>query len=164
MLKIILMLISKLEGTNMSSKSYCVNGFGVLESSFNRVSLEQKIRFIKKYLPDTYKTLIRDCGNDCSKQRVWIEHFYHLGNIGFGEIFAMAINANEKDFEVTFFQGNYQEDYAILFEYRSPRKMTDREKSMSIRKLTNIFQKYILSLDNWTVLPEIRERSVEFHD
>lgn len=50
---------SKIRG-KMSMQSWTVTGFGVKEETFDKASTDEKIRFIKTYLPKVYEEMQAD--------------------------------------------------------------------------------------------------------
>ena len=152
----------------MSMQSWTVTGWGVKEDSINEVEIDDKINFIKKYLPKVYDRLQADGLSDentdmgdtsdyldfCNE---WIENYEDdYCNCGFGALFAMAINENEEDFDVTCCHGEYSDENAILYEDRLPWEMSNRVRQMKSEDMSAVFEKYLKEIHLLTSIAELK--------
>lgn len=147
---------------------WTVRGYGVDGVDLN-TSTDAEIAFLKKYYPGDYENMLDDLKasdidasdavayNDfCDK---WIADFEdENGNTGFMGIFAGAIKENE-GIDVEYYNGDG--DSAILYTYRLPWEMTDKEKALTEADLHAVFKKY---LDELGVEALIDTYSVTFCD
>ena len=128
----------------MSMQSLHITGFGVNFEVFDVVDINDKLVFIKKYLPDVYETLQCDVlfqydrwlldGTNTSEYidycNQWLATYENeYAAKGFGAIFTDAIYNNEMEFYVDYFDGN--EDSVVMYVACFPWEMTDREKRMT---------------------------------
>lgn len=143
----------------MSMQSLNITGFGVNIEVFDVVDINDKLVFIKKYLPDVYETLQCDVlfqydrwlldGTNTSEYidycNQWLATYENeYAAKGLGAIFTDAINNNEMEFNVDFFDGN--EDSVVMYVACFPWEMTDREKRMTREDMEKVFMKYLNDL------------------
>lgn len=133
-------------------KSYTVTGWGINANCLNKVSVPNKINFIKKHLPAIYQEMINDrsdpntnIGNifDFFKYcDTWIDEYVdEHGDIGFAILFTKAINENEDGFYVTYIDTGHES--AIIYEIKFPWEMSERVKKMTADDMTAVFKKYL---------------------
>lgn len=103
----------------MSMQSWTIPGFGVKEETFDKASTDDKIRFIKTYLPKVYEEMQADGENDENTDmsntsdyidfcKEWINDYEdEYCNMGFAAMFANAINEHEEGFDVVYANGEY---------------------------------------------------------
>lgn len=140
-------------------KYWIVTGYGVNIEVIDTVDINDKLAFIKKYLPEVYKTLKDEIQDQHNKGLLdltntseyidycnqWIADYENAyAEKGFGAIFTDAINNNEMEFNVDFFDGN--EDGVVMYVACFPWEMTDREKRMTREDMEKVFMKYLNDL------------------
>lgn len=143
----------------MSMRFWTVTGYGVNIEVIDTVDINDKLAFIKKYLPEVYKTLqdeiryqynkgLLDFTNTseyidyCNQWLATYENEYAAK--GFGAIFTDAINNNEMEFNVEIFDGD--EGGAVMYVACFPWEMTVREKQMTREDMEDVFMKYLNDL------------------
>lgn len=158
----------------MSMQFWTVTGFGVNIEVIDNVDIDDKLKFIKKYLPEVYEELQSNI-SDLHKKNIvdmtntseyidycnqWIADYENdYAAKGFGAIFADAMNMNETDFDVEFCSGN--EDGAVVYVDCLPWVMTDRVKQMTREDMENVFMKYLNDLG---VFEDVCDsQSIEFY-
>ena len=156
----------------MSMQSWTVTGFGIKEEVFDKASIDDKIRFIKTYLPKVYEEMQADGENDENTDmsntsdyldfcKEWIDDYEdEYCNIGFAAMFANAINEHEEGFDVVYANGEYEHESSVLYEDRMPWEMSDRIKSMKADDMREVFRKY---LDILGITADISRQSVEYY-
>ena len=93
--------------------------------------------------------------------RKWIDNYEdEYCNVGFGALFAMAINENEEDFNVACYHGEYDEEDAILYEDRLPWEMSKRVREMNADDMSAVFEKYLEEIHS---LAPVERQSVEYY-
>lgn len=140
-------------------KSWTVTGYGVNIEVIDVVDINDKLVFIKKYLPDVYKTLQDEIQYQYNKGLLdltntseyidycnqWIADYKNAyGEKGFGAIFADAMDINEPNFNVECCSGD--EDCAVIYVNCPPWEMTVREKQMTREDMEDVFMKYLNDL------------------
>lgn len=147
-------------------RSWTVTGFGVKEESLCKASIENKIAFIKTFLPNIYEEMVNDSKKaDASKTfehcNSWIDNYEDdYCYKGFGSLFAQAVNNNENDFFVSCHQGEYSDENAVFFEDCQPWDMSERVKQMQPDDMREVFNKYLEVLQ---LQVSIERQSVEYY-
>ena len=145
----------------MSMQSWTVTGFGINEDVLCGVLINNKIDFIKKYLPNIYEELqdsVEEANKEgrCDMQNTsdyldycdtWIDEYEDdYCNRGFGSLFADAISENEDGIDVQYCCGEYDSENSILYSDRLPWEMSERVRNMNENDMAEIFMKYLREL------------------
>lgn len=140
----------------MSMRFWTVTGYGVNIEVIDTVDINDKLVFIKKYLPDVYDTLRCNVlfqygrwlldGTNTSEYidycNQWIADYENAyAAKGFGAIFADAMDINEPNFNVECCSGD--EGGAVMYVACFPWEMTVREKQMTREDMEDVFMKYL---------------------
>lgn len=142
-------------------RNWTVTGFGINEEILYEASINSRIDFIKKYLPNVYKEL-QDSIEEANKEgtwdmqntadyldycEIWLDEYEDdYCNGGFGSLFADVINENEEGIDVQYCCGKYDNENSILYTDRLPWEMSDRVKNMNENDMAEIFIKYLREL------------------
>lgn len=154
----------------MSMNYWSVSGYGVNEDDLYNASTDSQVAFIKKYLPSKFDDMVHagekradlDMSNTADYLdwcRRWIDDYEgDTGYMGFGLLFAKAIQENEDGFYPEYF--NQDGSGVILYEDRMPWEMTERVKNMTEDNMSAIFKKY---LDELGVSANISRQYLEMY-
>lgn len=132
---------------NISMQSWSQNGYGFPGDFLDNLSVETKIEFTKRHLPDVYE----ECKEDFESMDDW-EEFFESGfreqvnsdSVGFGNILAEVLRTKE-DLSVDYCTG--VNSYATLILNETlPWLMSPKMKSLTKEEFEEIVNKYIEEL------------------
>lgn len=151
----------------MSMKSWSQNGYGFAGDVLDNFSLEAKIEFTKRHLPELY----HDCESDFESMEEW-QYFFDYGMMemvnsdssGFGNILAEVLRTKE-DLSVDYCTG--ENNYGTLMLNESlPWLMSDKMKNLTkedFEDIVNGYMKELEELDKQDIKLDFDYESVEYY-
>ena len=158
----------------MGMRTWTVNGFGVLAEELENATTDNRIAFLKDFLPKEYNRMMDDLESEENIDptntadyidfcKDWINNYEgENGDIqGIAGIFADAINTfSNGDVPVECLIGDYSDENAVLYVPAYPWHMSKRVKHMSENDMRLFFEKFLNKLG---VSAKVDTYSVEFN-